>query len=53
MITRPLAVGADDHNGEDGEADDEEEGEVNHWPAVPLPYLGSQQVLTVDCLASL
>ena len=53
MITRPLASGADDHDGEKGEGDDEEEGEVDHGPLVPLPYLCSQQVPAVDRLASL
>ena len=53
LITRPLASGADDHDGEKGEGDDEEEGEVDHRPLVPLPYLCSQQVPAVDGLASL
>ena len=39
LISRSLAGGADDHDGEQGEADDEEEGEGDHRPPVSLPYL--------------
>ena len=53
MISRLIAGNADDHDGENGEGGDDEEGEVNHRPAVPLPYLPPQQAAAVDCLASL
>ena len=53
LISRLIAGNADDHDGENGEGGDDEEGEVNHRPAVPLPYLPPQQAAAVDCLASL